>query len=148
MTLNTNGPAPLMEAGGIASAAYGQYTGDGSGAITIPLGFSPMGVKVWNMTDHLYWEWNAGMAATHSLMTTGSTGVITDDTSSAIVSNHVITSNTGAGVYDPGQNGAGEGSLINTTFSVDAPDQTKPKLVLASASLNINGKLYCWEAMG
>lgn len=149
MTLNANGPVPLMEAGGIASAAYGKYTGDGSGAITIPLGFSPMYVKVWDETDGAgtTWEWNAGMAATHSFKIVNTSPTNTVDTGTAIKSNHVITTNSGVGVYDPGQNGAGDGSLINTSFTIDAPDQTLPKLILATG-LNTTSSLYSWVAWG
>lgn len=148
MTLNANGPIPLMEAASIASSAYGQYTGDGSGAITIPLGFSPNWVKVIDETDLVIWEWNAGMAATHSIKTTiASPTVTTLDTGSAIKSNHVISTRTVPGVYDPGQNGAGDGSLINTSKTVDAPDPAVAKLVLATG-LNTTSSLYSWIAHG
>jgi hypothetical protein len=137
-----------MEAASIASSAYGQYTGDGSGAITIPLGFSPNWVKVFDETDLVVWEWNAGMAATHSLKTTiASPSVATLDTGSAIVSNHVISTKTVPGVYLPSGNGAGDGTIGNTSVTVDAPDQTLPKLIFATG-LNTTSSLYSWVAQG
>jgi hypothetical protein len=145
--LNSSGVTPLMEAASIASSAYGQYTGDGSGAVTVYLGFSPNWVKVYDETDGLSWEWNAGLAATHSLKTTFSTGVVTVDTGSAIVSNHVISSRTVPGVYLPSGNGAGDGTLGNTSVTVDAPDQTLPKLILATG-LNTSSSLYGFVAQG
>ena len=50
MTLHSNPPVPLMRAASVASSAYGQYTGDGSGNIAIPIGFSPIMVRVVNWT--------------------------------------------------------------------------------------------------
>lgn len=147
MTLNANGPIPLMEAGGIASTAYGQYTGDGSGAITIPLGFSPSFVKVYDETDGAptTWEWNPGLAATHTIKTVVST--VTLDTGSAITSNHVIASETVTPQYLPSGNGAGTGTLSSGSISTDAPDLTKAKLIFATG-LNTTSSLYSWVAFG
>lgn len=147
MTLNANGPAPLMQAGGVASSAFGQYTGDGSGAVTIPLGFTPIYVKVFDETDSLIWEWNAGLAATHTFKTALSGPAITLDTGSAIVSNHNIQSVTTSGVYAPGSAGPGDGTLINTTVEIDSPNLALPQLVL-STSLNTTSSLYSWVALG
>lgn len=148
MTLNANPPIPLMEAASIASSAYGKFTGDGSGLLNMPVGFSPIKVRVYNITDGLIWDWMAGMDATKSLLTTMSTGVVTVDSSSAIISNHVLTTNTVNAQYVPSGNGAGTGTLGPTSLQVDAPDQTLQKLIFSSAALNINAKSYAWEAFG
>lgn len=145
MTLHASPPAPLLQAASIASSAYGKYTGDGSGNISIPLGFSPNYIKVFNETDNTTWEWNAGMSATISCKNVA--GTQTMDTGSAIVSNHVITTNTTVGVYDPGGNGAGDGTIINTSVTVDAPDATLPRMLLATG-LNTSAKVYNWVALG
>lgn len=70
--------------GGVSNLAVGSFTSDNT-AVDVTLGFKPRYVKVINYTDLLVWEWLDGFAATHTLLTTGSTGVITDNTASQIV---------------------------------------------------------------
>lgn len=148
MTLNALGISPLMVAGGVASSAFGQYTGDGSGAITVALGFTPIWVKVFDWTDGTTYEWSAGAPATDSIKTTNATPpVVSVDTNSAVVSNHNIQSVSSAGVYPPGTQGPGDGTLINTTVEVDSPNLALPQLVLGSVC-NVNAKAYTFVALG
>jgi hypothetical protein len=147
MTLNASGISPLLGMNGVASSAFGQYTGDGSGAITVALGFTPIWVKIFDTTDNTTWEWCAGMAATDSIKIVGSGPVQTVDGNSAVLSNHVITTYNTTGVYAPGTSGPGDGTLINTSVTVDAPSLTTPQLILGS-TVNTSAKLYSWVALG
>lgn len=75
----------VSRANGVVNSYLGKTTGDGA-ALTVSLGFKPAFVAVYNETDAIVYEWNAGMAATKSFKFTGTPG-FTVDTGSAIVDN-------------------------------------------------------------
>ena len=67
----------------IHRVAHGQTTGAGE-AVEVTLGFTPVMVVVYNVTDAMKWEKIAGMGATESFKTV-TAGTQTADTTSAIV---------------------------------------------------------------
>ena len=73
---------PIVTVGGMI-AASGYFTGTGD-AVVIATGFQPTRVRVIDETDVIIWEWDRGLAATHTIkqVTAGTTTV---DTTSAIV---------------------------------------------------------------
>lgn len=147
MTLNASGISPpYVIPGGVLNAAYFGYTGDGSGSITVNLGFVPSKVKINNLTDQIAWEWNAGMPLVDSVKTVAN-GTVTTDTSGLISAGLTDFTYNTAGIYQPGSQGPGDGTLINTTLTIRAPDKTKSQLVLATG-LNTSAKVYSVECIG
>jgi hypothetical protein len=143
MSNNSAGVPVLSQSGSIVNFATGFYTGDGSGSISVPLGFTPRRVKVFDSTDATTWEWNEGMAATISFKTvTG--GTMTADTGSAIVTNASIVTVTEVAY---GGQGAGEGTQGTVQVTLESPALGTPVLTLATG-LNVSAKLYSWTAMG
>lgn len=146
MTLNASGINAVTSNGPSLTLASGTYTGDGSGTIQVNLGFTPIKVKVYDMTDATTYEWVQGMAATDSIkVVTG--GTMTVDTNSAVVSNGEVTSTSSAGIYPPGSSGPGDGTIIDTTVNVYGTNLAIPQLVLGSVC-NVSAKAYVWVAEG
>jgi hypothetical protein len=146
MSLNTDGVLYYSEAGGVASAAAGGYTGDGSGSFTLFCGFSPKWVKIVDITGVLVYEWIQGMPATNSVKTvTG--GTTTIDTNSAIVSGSSIITETTAGVYKPGSQGPGGGTLVNTTIVKESPNTSGARLTIGSVC-NVSAHVYAYTILG
>lgn len=69
--------------GGVTEMASVYFTSDGN-ATTVLLGFRPVYIKVYNLTDGLIWEWMRNMPAADSIKTTMSAPTIALDTGSAI----------------------------------------------------------------
>jgi hypothetical protein len=146
MSNNTVPINAVSQAASIVNMACFFYTGDGSGSILCNIGFTPRRVKVYDMTDATTYEWVSGMAATDSIkVVTG--GTTTVDTNSAVVSNSSLRTITTTGVYQPGSQGPGDGTLINQTVIADSPDPSIPQLTLGSVC-NVNAKLYVVVADG
>jgi hypothetical protein len=146
MTLNASGVGPYSQAGGIVNFASGGYTGDGSGSILVSVGFTPRFVKVYDMTDGTIYEWAEGMPATDSIKTTTAPAQSVD-TNSAVVTNGAIVTVTTTGVYPPGTQEPGDGTLIGTSVTYNSPNLALPQLTLGSVC-NVNSKVYAWIAFG
>lgn len=146
MSNNTVPINAVSQAASIVNMANFYFTGDGSGSIQCNIGFTPRRVKVYDMTDATSYEWISGMAATDSWkQVTG--GTTTVDTNSAIVSNSNLVSITTTGVYQPGSQTPGDGTLINQTIVTDSPNPAIPQLTLGSVC-NVSAKLYVVVADG
>ena len=153
MTLNASGVSPDSYTA-FGNIATGHYSGDGSGDITVALGFTPTYVKLIDMaasTGLASWEWVLGMASTDTVYEI-STSVPVIDTNSVIQSNGALTSTSEVGIYAPGTSEANDGTLINTTVNVYAPDKTKVQLKFSGGSgaqyANQSSHTYVWIAMG
>lgn len=136
-----------------AQIATGSYTGDGSAAaVAVQLGFTPVYVKVWNMSSSLMTEWIQGMASTPSTATiismTATSGVIALNTSSQILSNGTITVTSEVGVYAPATQEPSGGTLINTSLSVYGINKANAQLSFGATVNNVASALYVWVAMG
>src|SRR5579872_6889022 len=111
-----------------AQMATGTYTGDSSGTpIAVNLGFSPKVVVLIDMatlTNAKRYEWVMGMASTLSLLATGAAD-IAEDTNSAIVTDWITFNGQNPGVYPPGTQEPGEGSLVNANPTYYGPYKTK-----------------------
>lgn len=105
----------VISSAGDENDFHGYFTSDGN-AVSIPCGFRPLEIRVINETDGIEWEWQYGMAATHTIKTVFATPAITVDTGSAIL------------VTD---DGTGTHSKFTVTFSAG----------LAGASKNIIFKI-------
>lgn len=81
-----------IQSGGDETDVHGYFTSDGN-AVSIPLGFRPLEIDVFNMTDGIKWEWQLGMAATNSVKTTFTGPTVAVDTTTAIT---VTDSDAGA----------------------------------------------------
>ena len=145
MTLATSGITPVTEDYNVKMAT-GTFTGDGSAAANINIGFTPKYFKLFDISDVFSWEWVQGMAATNTWYTTGAADPAVD-TNSVIKTNGQITQQVGVGVYDPNQGGANDGVLINTTVNVFGPNLALPFLTLSTNAL-VNAKAYVWVAFG
>lgn len=147
MTLNTAGISPVIsEPGNFAQMAVGSYTGDGSTSANINLGFTPKFFKLYDLTDVFSWEWVFGMPANDTWYNTGSADAAID-TNNVISTNGALNTVNSPGVYSPSGNGPGDGTLINTTLSVWAPNAANPSCTLTTNGL-VNGKSYVWVAFG
>jgi hypothetical protein len=125
------------------------YTGDGSGAFYVHLGFSPQWVKVYDITDQTYFEWCLGMPATDSVKIVGSGPVFSIDSGSTIVANWEAFTQQSVGVYDPAGNGAGDGTIINSgSITVWGIDSTNNHRLQIGANANVSAKVYVGVAMG
>lgn len=135
-----------------AQIATGSYTGDGSAAPQVMLGFTPVYVKVWNMSSSLMTEWIQGMASTPSTATiismTATSGVIALNTSSQILANGTITVTTEVGVYAPATQEPSGGTLVNTSLSVYGINKANAQLSFGATVNNVASALYVWVAMG
>lgn len=147
MTNAANGVPVFNQAGSIANFANGAYTGDGSGAIVMPVGFTPRYVKVIDITDVTQWEFIEGMPANNTLKTVGgAAGVpaITVDTTGLIVTNGTQVTVT---EVEFGGNGAGDG--VNGTQSIiEVYDNLGVPQLTFATGLNTSAKVYVWEAFG
>jgi len=85
MTANVLGR--LNQTGGVPNFASGLLTTGSASAVAVQIvvGFIPRYVWIFNETDILEWRKMDGMVAANTALTTGSTGAVTIDTSSAIV---------------------------------------------------------------
>ena len=147
MTLATTGVFPLTQEAGVSNLATGVYTGDGSGAIIVYIGFTPRHVKVFDVTDVTMTEWWDTLPATNSVLS-ATNGGMTVDTNSLVVSNGAILSITEVAIQGtPGQAGIGEGTQGTVTFNIEAPNQSLPRCTFG-AGLNVNAKVYSWYAEG
>jgi hypothetical protein len=85
------GPGTLigntLQTGSQDTQLYGYFTSVAGDPVQINCGFRPLYVRVFNDTDGVKWEWQWGMAATHSFETTNTGPVSSIDTTSAIVVN-------------------------------------------------------------
>jgi len=143
MTLNASGISPITYTA-FGNIASGTFTGDGSGAVEVKLGFTPVWAKLIDVTDATIYEWIQGMAATDSIITTGSADNAVD-ANSAIVSNGKITSRTEVAFPAPGAQTPDDGVNGTASVSVYSPDPTVAKLTFG---INVNAKVYAWVAIG
>jgi hypothetical protein len=103
-------------------------------------------VKLFDLTDVYSWEWVQGMPANDTIYFTGSADMAID-ANNVISTNGQLNAVASAGVYSPSGNGPGDGSLINTSLSVWAPNAANPNCTIGTNGL-INGKSYVWMAFG
>lgn len=140
----------LNQSGSIVNQANGTYNGDGTGAIVVPVGFTPRHVKVVDITDLTTWEFIEGMPATNTLKTSvavaGTAGAqsVAVDATSAIVTNGVQTTVTEVAF---GGNGVGDGTNGTQSIVEIYDNLGVPQLTFATG-LNVSGKVYVWEAFG
>lgn len=153
MTLNASGISPDTYTP-YANIASGHYQGDGSGDITVNLGFTPIWVKLIDLaasTGSSSWEWVLGMAATDALLGTGLVDPAID-ANSVVQSNAALLTEAETGVYQPGTSEAGPGTLINTTVIMFSPDKTKTQLKFSGGTgaqlANQTSHNYVWLAIG
>ena len=131
-----------------ASIATGTYTGDGSTAVYVNIGFTPKFVQLLDMatsTNAKRYVWVQGMASTLTLLDNGSTDVA-EDTNTIIVTDGKVTSTTEVGVYAPGTQSADGGTLTNTTVSVYGHDSTVTHKLTFGVSTSSH--TYVWVAIG
>ena len=88
---------------GLAFTAYaaesvGTITGEAT-ATEVELGYTPAYIKVVNETDNLTYEYFVGIDANKTVLTTGSTGVISYDTATLFVSVGSVTDDDGTMFY-------------------------------------------------
>lgn len=146
MTLATPVPADTYTAFG--NIATGHFTGDGTTTVVpVAIGFTPVWVKLMDMSTFESFEWIQGMAATDSNKVVASGPVVSIDASSAVLTNGTIVSTTETGVYAPGTSEANDGSLINTTVGVYGIDKTKSYSLQFTLPAS-NSDLWVWVAMG
>jgi hypothetical protein len=159
MTNVTTGLYPTSQSAGVVNYATGSYTGDGTaGDMTVAIGFTPRYVKLMNITDILFYEYWEGAAqavgdsAVDVWLMTGSTGVVTKDTTGAIVTNAVLKSPTEVAVNAPGSSSADDGTSGTVTVNYFTYDHTLPNLKFHAGSSgalsNVSGKVYVWQAFG
>ena len=129
-----------------AQIAVGSFTGDSSGTpLTVNIGFSPVYVALFDVTNTKRYEWVQGMASTDSFyLVTGADPSI--DTNSAVVSNWTTASQTEPGDYAVNSSGAGVPTLINTSVTVPYQDRTKSYTM--QFGINVNSAAYTWIALG
>ena len=80
-----------IQSGGDETDVHGYFTSDGN-AVSIPCGFQPLEIDIFNMTDGKKCEWQLGMAATNTVLTTFTGPTVAVDTNSLIT---VTESDTG-----------------------------------------------------
>jgi hypothetical protein len=153
MTNVSSGVYPNSQAGGVTNFAVGYYTGDGTaGDIPVALGFTPRYVKLMDITLGLYYEWIEGLPATDTLLNTGSTGVVTVDTNSVILTNGMSITVTEMAVGVPGAQGAGEGTTGTVSIIEEYAAHTVQNLIFragtSGARANAAASLYYWMAFG
>lgn len=160
MTLVASGVNALSQSGGVTNFASGYYTGDGTqGAIAVNIGFTPRYVKLMNLTDLLFYEYFEGMDAAladtdvdDTLLTTGSTGAVTNDDNNAIQTNASVVTSTQVAFPAPGAQSPDDGVNGTTTVTTVATDKSKPRLQFNAGSsgaiTNVNSKVYLWMAFG
>lgn len=142
--LHSSGINPVTN-GSLEYFATGTFTGDGSGTVGVNIGFTPQYALLIDMTTPDRYEWVQGMAATDSLLLTGSADLAVD-ANSAVVTNGALNTVVSAGVYPPGTQEPGGGTIQNSgNISVWAPDKTKAQLTFG---INVSTHLYVWIAMG
>ena len=147
MTLATAGITPVTQnPSNLLNFATGTYTGDGSASAPLNIDFTPKYVKLLDLTDVYSWEWVQGMPANDTIYFTGSADMAID-ANNVISTNGQLNAVASAGVYSPSGNGPGDGSLINTSLSVWAPNAANPNCTIGTNGL-INGKSYVWMAFG
>jgi hypothetical protein len=143
MSLATTGVQALDQAGSIVNFANGYYTGDGSGAFPVYVGFTPRFVKIYDITDQTSFEWAEGFPATDSWKQVAA-GTITLDTGTTILTNGTVITVTEVSY---GGNGAGDG--VNGTQSViEAYDNLAVAQLTFGTNANVSGKVYSWVAFG
>jgi len=86
----------LMAIAALAFGAesVGTVTGEAT-ATEVELGYTPTYIKVVNETDNLKYEYFVGMDANKTVLTTGSTGVISYDTATLFISVGATTDDDG-----------------------------------------------------
>lgn len=147
MTLATAGITPVTQnPSNLTNFATGTYTGDGSASAQLNIDFTPKYVKIWDLTDVFSWEWCQGMPANDTIYFTGSADMAVD-TNNVISTNGQLVSVSSSGVYSPGGNGPGDGTLINTSLSVWNPNAANPNCTIGTNGL-ISGKSYVWMVFG
>jgi len=87
----------LMTIGGsiYAAESVGKIVGEAT-ATEVELGYTPTYIKVVNETDNLTYEYFVGIDANKTILTTGSTGVISYDTATLFVSVGAVTDDDGS----------------------------------------------------
>jgi hypothetical protein len=73
-----------VQSGGDETDVHGYFTSDGN-ATQVNCGFRPLEVDVFNDTDGIKWEWQYGMATSHSVKFTYTGPTIAIDTNSQII---------------------------------------------------------------
>jgi len=146
MSNNSAGVPAISQSGSVVNFASGIYTGDGSGAINVAVGFTPRYVKVIDVTDVTQWEWMECLPATNTLKTTSVPG-ISIDTNSLIVANVDLITVTEVAYPSPGSQTPTDGTQGTVSIEFDSPYLTTPNLTFASG-LNTSSKVYTWIAFG
>jgi len=88
--------ASMLLIGGslFAAESVGKIVGEAT-ATEVELGYTPTYIKVVNETDNLTYEYFVGIDANKTVLTTGSTGVISYDTATLFVSVGAVTDDDG-----------------------------------------------------
>lgn len=133
---------PIVNAGGLTNRATGKFTGTGSGTATVPVGFTPRKIKVIDTSNGNSWEWQAGMGSS-MLATVASTGVQTL-TASLVTTDYADESITTTGVYAPGTSGPGEGTLIDTSVTVENDASPKTGNVIFAVGVNVSAHVLAY----
>ena len=103
------------QSGSVEQDVHGFFTSDGN-PVQINVGFKPLEVKLINETDTLIWEWQYGMAATHTLKTAGTPTVAIDTTSAIVVSEPAPN---GGGNWIVTTSAAAAGTSKNILFKIE-----------------------------
>ena len=148
MTLATAGITPVTQnPSNLLNFASGTFTGDGSATAQINIDWTPKYVVLWDLTDTYRWEWCQGFPANDTIYQTSAADIAVD-ANNVISTNGKLNAVTSAGVYSPTGNGAGDGTLINTSITVWGPDPTNPNNCQITTNGLVNGKSYVWMACG
>lgn len=146
MTLAT--PVPAQTYNAFGNIATGAFTGDGATtAVPVAIGFTPVYVKLIDMSTLEYFEWVQGMATTDSIKVVGSGPTAAVDSTSAILTNGQVVSASEPGVYAPGTQEPNDGTLIETTVSVYGIDKTKAYSLQFTLPAS-NSDNWVWMAIG
>lgn len=153
MTNVSAGVIALNQDAGVSNFATGTYTGDGTaGDVQVACGFTPRYVKLCDITLGLYYEYIEGMPATTTMLNTGSTGVVTQDANSVIVTNAAQYSYTEMAVGVPGAQAPGEGTTGTVSVIEEAANHTLPNLLFRSGAAGVRANaassVYLWMAIG
>jgi len=153
--LNSSGLVPFGQAASVYNFASGGYTGDGTGSITVFVGFTPRYVKIIDYTTAatpIVYEWWDSMPTVDTLKTTGGAAGATlgsVDTTGLITTNGATVSVTDllTGTDLNGQGAFGDGTQVNASITVEYANKLLPQLILATG-LNTSAHTYSFMAIG
>jgi len=132
----------------VANFASGSFSTDAGTAAdyNIYTGFKPRYIRVINITDLLQYEWMVGLTNPGALLTTGSTGVITNSAVEAagitVLGAGAVGDSAVSRVADPGlivsspaEHTNSQGGVVGNGFTIDE-------------DIMVASKSFLWFAMG